>query len=115
MFLSKYRHHMQGALGGLILAVIVVLLLPGCQSNNFNPYLTDANGELILDAEGKPILLPAQRALLDRIEFDDDESGCVNIIGQIDLNSSIFFSSNTQIVLKKTKTVQGQTTPPPQC
>jgi|SRR5688572_27825615 len=114
MFLSKYRHEMQGAIGGLILALVIALLLPGCQSN-YNPYLTDANGALMLDGDGKPILLPAERALLDRIEFDADEAGCVNIIGQIDLNSSIFFSSNTQIILKKTKVVPGQTTPPPQC
>ena len=76
--------------------VITILLLVGCNS-------------MPVDENGVPI---AQRTLLDRLEFDEDESGCVEIVGEIDLNTSIFFSSTAHITLKKVKKAEGETSVP---
>lgn len=77
--------------------MMLCLLLAGCQSMQQ------------VDENGIPM---AQRTLLDRIEFDEDESGCVEIVGEIDLNTSIFFSSTAHITLKKVKRAEGQETVP---
>ena len=43
------------------------------------------------------------RSLLDRIEFGEDEIGCVDIRGEISLNPSVIFSKKATIILKKSK------------
>jgi len=43
------------------------------------------------------------RTLLDRIEFDDDEIGCVDLRAVVDLNPIPMVTSNASIILKKSK------------
>lgn len=62
------------------LTLLCLVLLTGCQS-------TDQNA----------------RTLLDRIEFGEDEIGCVDLRATIDLNPLPMFTSNASLILKKTK------------
>ncbi len=72
-----------------LLILISVLLLTSCASKG--PTILP-NGELY-----------EARTLLDRVEFGEDETGCIDIRGEVDLNPAPFFSSNAQIILKKSK------------
>jgi hypothetical protein len=57
-----------------------------------------------------------ERSLLDRIEFDDDEIGCAEIRGVVDVNPIPLITSNASIVVKKIKKGPiGDTTPVPTC
>jgi len=42
-------------------------------------------------------------ALFDRLEFGEDEVGCLRIQTTIDLNPNIIFNSNTQVMYRKQK------------
>jgi len=43
------------------------------------------------------------QSLVDRLEFNDDEYGCVTISGDVDLGSMPFFSSKASVLYKKQK------------
>lgn len=43
------------------------------------------------------------RSLLDRLEFEEDETGCFRLTGQIDLNPIPFMTSNVTMDLRKSK------------
>ena len=43
------------------------------------------------------------RTLFDRLEFDEDETGCFRLTGNLDLNPLPFISSNVNISLVKKK------------
>jgi hypothetical protein len=51
------------------------------------------------------------RSFLDRLEFEEGETGCFDLRGQIDLNPLPLFSSNVTLTLKKIKSTAGQPTP----
>lgn len=50
------------------------------------------------------------RTLLDRLEFEGDEIGCVDLRATIDLNPIPMITSNASLILKKSKG-----TNPPEC
>lgn len=41
--------------------------------------------------------------LLDRLEFDEDESGCLRLTANVDLNPIPLITSNATLVYKKQK------------
>ena len=43
------------------------------------------------------------RSLLDRLEFEEGETGCFRLSGQIDLNPIPFMTSSVTLDLRKTK------------
>ena len=43
------------------------------------------------------------RSLLDRLEFEEGETGCFRLSGQIDLNPIPFMTSSVTLSLRKTK------------
>jgi len=43
------------------------------------------------------------KSLLDRLEFDDDETGCVRLTANLDLNPMPFITSNATLVYRKQK------------
>lgn len=43
------------------------------------------------------------RSLLDRLEIDDGETGCVDLRAVVDLNPAPFLTSNASLILKKSK------------
>ena|SRR5688572_20993449 len=104
MFLSTVRKY-YAQIAFVVLAIVFSVHLVGCQSAQTITQQYDAQGNPITtyDADGNPYIPAAQRELLDRIEFEGDEYGCVQIIGEIDLNTSLLFSSTAQIILKKNK------------
>ena len=53
------------------------------------------------------------KTLVDRLEFKPDESGCIDIRAQVDLNPAPIFSSNATVIYKKSKSVEGFA--PPEC
>lgn len=53
------------------------------------------------------------KTLIDRLEFNPDESGCIDIRAQVDLNPAPIFSSNATVIYKKSKSVEGFS--PPEC
>lgn len=63
-----------------IAAVVLTLMLGGCATQ---------------DEEA--------RSLLDRLEFDEDETGCIRLDGTIDLNPLPLFKTNANLTLKKQK------------
>lgn len=92
-----------------LLLLFTLLLIQGCAGfGNPEPYV-DANGNPLIDADGN-VMIP--RSVLDRVEFDEDEYGCVDLRGQIDLNPAPMFTSNANIVLKKTKVGPNGEIPP---
>jgi hypothetical protein len=44
-----------------------------------------------------------ERTLFDRLEFDDDETGCFRVTGTLDVSASIWASSNVAVSLVKRK------------
>lgn len=43
------------------------------------------------------------RSILDRLEFDEDEIGCVDLRATIDLNPIPLITTNASLILKKSK------------
>ncbi len=74
--------------------------MAGCAGLGQPEPVVDANGNVITDADGQ-VVFP--RTVFDRLEFEDDEWGCVDIRGQVDVNPSPLASSNATMILKKTK------------
>ena len=64
----------------LLSLIIILLSFSGCSS-------TEANA----------------KALLDRLEFGEDEEGCIRLEAQIDLNPFPLVTSNASLTYKKQK------------
>lgn len=43
------------------------------------------------------------RSLLDRLEWDEDEVGCMELRGTVDLNPLPLFATNVSLIVKKQK------------
>jgi len=56
---------------------------------------------IILMLNGCSTPVEETRTVLDRLEFEEGEEGCVRIDGQIDLNPLPLFKTNASLTLKK--------------